>query len=101
MKDNFSNKIFFGDEADFTLGGYVNKQNCQNLSENPYLIEESPLHPEKFNVWFTLSPKCMMGPYFFENDEETTITVNSKRYGHMISDFFVCYRRIRLGGYVV
>ena len=25
---NFPNKIFFSEEAHFTLGGYVNKQNC-------------------------------------------------------------------------
>ena len=32
---NLSNKIFFSDEAHFTLAGYVNKQNCRILgSEN-------------------------------------------------------------------
>ena len=29
MDDNFSNTIFFTDEAHFTLGGYINKQNCR------------------------------------------------------------------------
>ena len=29
---NFSNKVFFGYEAHFTLGGYVNKQNCRTVS---------------------------------------------------------------------
>ena len=44
---NFSNKIFFSDEAYFTLGGYVNKQICRIWSsEDPQVIEESPLHPE-------------------------------------------------------
>ena len=28
VNGNYSNKIFFSDEAHFTLSGYVNKQNC-------------------------------------------------------------------------
>ena len=30
----------------------------------------------------------MIGHYFLENDDGTTVTVNSKRYDHMITDFF-------------
>ena len=29
----------------------------------------------------------MIGPYFIEKDDETTVTVNSKRYDHMITEF--------------
>ena len=48
MDDNFSNKIFFCDEAHFTLRGYVNKQNCRIwYSENPQVIKKRPLHPGK------------------------------------------------------
>ena len=49
---NFSNKIFIRDEAHFPLVGYVHKQNCCICdSENPQVIEERPLHPEKVTVW--------------------------------------------------
>ena len=49
---NFSNKIFFSDEAHFPLVWYVNRQNCHiEGSENPQVIEEKPLHPEKVTVW--------------------------------------------------
>ena len=52
---NFSNKIFFSDEIDFTIGGYVNKQNCRIWgSENPQVIEERPLHTEKATCWCVL-----------------------------------------------
>ena len=55
MYGNFSNKIFFSDEAYFTLSGYVNKQNCHIWgSANPPIIEERPLHPEKVTVWCAL-----------------------------------------------
>ena len=32
--------------------------------------------------------RSVVGPYFFKNDYETTISVNSLRYGHMITNFF-------------
>ena len=61
---NFFNKIFLSDEAYFVLGGYVYKQNCRIWGfENPQVIKEMPLHPEKVTVW------CVLGPYFFENDD--------------------------------
>ena len=63
---NFLNKIFCSDEAYFTFGGYVNKQNsCIWGSENPQVIEERRLHPEKVSVWCALLSE---GPYLFEND---------------------------------
>ena len=36
----------------------------------------------------------MIGPYLFENDDGTTVTVNSERYGRMISDFFFFFLNI-------
>ena len=48
MDANCSNKIFFSDEVHFTLGKYVNKQNCRIWgSENRQVVEERSLHPEK------------------------------------------------------
>ena len=55
VEDNFSNKIFFSDEAHITLGEHINKQNCRVwISENLQVIEERPLHVEKVNVWCAL-----------------------------------------------
>ena len=40
VDSTFSNKILFSDGAHFTLGGYVNEQNCQIWgSENPQVNE--------------------------------------------------------------
>ena len=92
LDGNFSNKICFSDEAHFTLGGYVNKQNCHVWgSENPQVIEKMPLHLEKVTVWCALWSEGVIGPYFFENDNGKTDIVNSEHYGHMITDFFACY----------
>ena len=89
MDGNFSNKIFFSDEAHFRLGGYVNKQNCRIWDfEFPQVIEERSVHPEKVNVWCAHCSEDVMGLYFFENNDGTTVTVNSGRYGHMITNLF-------------
>lgn len=85
---DFSNKIFFSDEAHFQVGGYVNKQNCRIWgSENPQVIQERPMHPPRVTVWCALWSGGVVGPYFFENDKGVAVTVNSERYGRMIEDF--------------
>ena len=59
---NISNKIFFSDEAHFTLRGYVNKQNRRIWCyENPQVIEERPLHPEEFTAWCALRSEGVIG----------------------------------------
>lgn len=89
IDNDFSNKIFFSDEAHFSLCGYVNKQNCRIWgSQNPQVIAERPLHPEKVTVWCALWSGGVIGPYFFENDQGRAITVNSDRYGRMLTDYF-------------
>ena len=46
------NKIFFSAEEHFTIGGYINKQNCRICGyENSQVIEERPLHLEKGHCW--------------------------------------------------
>ena len=74
MGGSFSNKIFLGDEAHFTLARYVNKQNYRIWgSKNPQIIEEKPLHPEKVIIWCGLWSEGVIELYFFENGNGTTI----------------------------
>ncbi|GFS49440.1 transposase [Trichonephila clavipes] len=78
------------DEAHFWLNGYVNKQNCPIWSEaNPQVYVETPLHPEKLNVWCALWTDGIIGPYFFKNDGGHNVTVNGDRYRAMITNFFI------------
>ena len=40
------------DEAHFYLDGFVNCQNCRIWgSENPHVIVEKPMHPQRATVW--------------------------------------------------
>jgi hypothetical protein len=86
----FFHKIFFSDEAHFYLSGYVNKQNCRVWgSENPQVIVERPLHPKKVTVWCAMWAGGIVGPFFFENEEnEVAQTVNADRYCAMMENFF-------------
>ena len=79
LDGNSSKNIFFNNEAYFTLSGYFRV--CS--SENPQVIEEKPLQSEKATVWYALWSEGVIGPYFFENDDRTTVNINLERYGHM------------------
>lgn len=75
------------DEAHFTLSGGVNKQNCRfYATENPQLIHEEPLYDQKLTVWCGMCADMVIGPYFFEDDDGKTTTVNGERYRAMIKD---------------
>ena len=47
-----STKIIFSDGAHFHLSGFVNKQNCRIwANDNPRVIVEKPMHPQRVTVW--------------------------------------------------
>jgi len=84
----FSSKIIFSDEAHFTLDGFVNKQNCRIWEEeNLRKISKKSLHPQKCTVWCGFWAGGIIGPFFFEDENERAVTVNKHRYGQLIEDF--------------
>ena len=59
------------DKVHFHRGGYVNKQNCRIWgSENPKMIIEKPLYPQRVTVWCGFWTGGIIGPFFFENEVE-------------------------------
>ena len=66
---DFLNKVMFSDEAHFHLDSFVNRQNCRIwVSENPYVIVEKQMHPQRVTVWCGFRAGGIIGPYFFENE---------------------------------
>ncbi|XP_075156366.1 uncharacterized protein LOC142229669 [Haematobia irritans] len=64
VDDQLSKKIIFSDEAHFHLSGFVNKQNCRIwANENPRVIVEKPIHPQRVTVWCGLWAGGIIGPY--------------------------------------
>lgn len=85
---DFIRKLIMSDEAHFHLNGYVNKQNCRIWgTENPFSLCESPSHPSRLTVWCGIWAGGVLGPYFFEDDDERTVTVNGDEYRKMINIF--------------
>ena len=76
------------DEAHFDLDGYVNKQNCRIWgTENRHAYIEKPIHPKRFTVWREFCSRVIIGPFFFENEQEVAVTVNGDRYRTILNEF--------------
>lgn len=89
MDPEFHKKIIFSDEAHFWLNGFVNKQNCRIWAKNhPQMILEQPLHLAKLTVWCGFHAGGVIGPYFFLNEQDNTVTVNGERYRAMLTGYF-------------
>lgn len=83
-------KMWFSDEAHFYLNAAINKQNCRFWgSEKPALFHERPLHGEYVTVWVAMSEIGTIGPYFFEDSDGHTASVNSDRYLKLLSGKFL------------
>ena len=64
---DFGKKIIFSDEADFDLGGYVNKQICRIWNtENPQAYIKKPMAPKWVTVWCGFWFRGIIGPFFLE-----------------------------------
>lgn len=85
---DFVKKILFSDESHFHLQGYVNKQNCRIwATENPRQVLEVPLYSQKVTVWCAFWSGGVVGPFFFEDEEGNSVTVNGSRYRDMLANF--------------
>ncbi|XP_060863533.1 uncharacterized protein LOC132940126 [Metopolophium dirhodum] len=45
------------------------------------------MHPERTTVWCGFWAGGVIGPFFFEDDEGVTVTINGERYRHMLTNF--------------
>jgi hypothetical protein len=88
LEENKAAVVVISDEAHFHLNGSVNKQNYRYWAmENPRELHQRPLYSPKVTVWCAVTPFCVIGPYFFE-ENGITVTVTSARYINMIESFF-------------
>ncbi len=71
------------------LNGSVNKQNMCYWSDliSHQMVTKS-LHRERVTDWCAVSQKQIIGPFFFEDDDACTLTVNAKHYANTLKIFF-------------
>ena len=79
---NFTKRIFFSDEATFSLDGQVNTQNVRIWgSEPPEMAYQTySRNSPKINVFCAMSHNRVIGPYFFDD-----VTVNGSDYLNMLT----------------
>jgi hypothetical protein len=88
--------LIMSDEAIFSLNGSVNKKICGYwVPTNPRQLHERPLRSPQVIVCCAISAQGIIGPYFFEGDDGVSVTVNTKRYNHMLETFFLPEMRHR------
>lgn len=81
-------KIWFSDEANFHLSGYVNKQNWRHWgTENPYISIVTQAYPQRLTVWCAMNSSTIIGPVFIEGN------VTSHKYKELLEEKF--YPEIR------
>ena len=81
--------VWFSDEAHFLLSGHVNSKN--NVFWGTTLPEhclQRPLHSVKCTAWVALSKHGIVGPFWFEDDNEQSVTINTERYLEMLRKFW-------------
>ena len=84
-------KIIFLDKTHFHIGSYVNKYNFRiwRSKKLQVVLQNRPKHPFWLIVCCGLWKGSIIGPYFLENEDGATITVNLDTYRTMITDFFI------------
>jgi hypothetical protein len=81
--------VFFTDEAHFYVTGCVNMQNMRYwATDKTRELHQRPLHSPRVTVWCAISSVGIIGPWFFEENEQT-VTVTSDRYVNMLEEFFL------------
>ena len=89
VSEGFISNIWWSDEAHFHLNGQVNRQNYRFWGEAPPdEVLQKPLHSPKVTVWCALSAQGVIGPFFFEDRDGNTTTINKDRYISVLQKFW-------------
>jgi len=98
IEDNpdFLDHVWFSDEAHFLLSGHVNSNNNVYWgTAPPEDVLQMPLHSTKCTAWVAISKHGIIGPYWFEDENERAQTVNTERYVAVLMKFWASLGRRR------
>ena len=93
---NFLHNVWFSDEAHFLLSGHVNSKN--NIfwgSAPPEHCLQRRLHSVKCTASVAISKHGIIGPFWFEDDNERSVTINIQRYFQVLGKFWTALGRRR------
>jgi len=86
--------LCFSDEAHFLLSGHVNSKN--NIfwgSTRPEHCLQRPLHSVKCTAWVAISKHGIIRPFWFEDDNERSVTINTERHVQVLGKFWTALGR--------
>ena len=93
---DFLDNVWFLDEAHFLLSGHVNSKN--NIfwgSTPPEFCLQRPLHSVKCTAWVAISKRGVIGSFWFEDDNEQSVTINTEWYVQVLGKFWTALGRRR------
>ncbi|GFN94309.1 transposable element tc3 transposase [Plakobranchus ocellatus] len=94
--ENFLENVWFSDEAHFLLSGHVNsKNNVFWGSKVPDLVLQRLFHSVKCTAWVAISKHGIIGPFWFEDDDGRSQTINKERYMAVLNMYWVSLGRRR------
>ena len=93
---DFLDNVWFSDESHFLLSGHVNSKNTIFWgSTPPEHCLQRPLHCVKCTAWVAISKHGIIGPFWFEDDNERSVTINTERYVQVFGKFWTALGRWR------
>jgi len=90
---DFLDNVWFSDEAHFLLSGNVNSKNNIWGSTPPEHCLQRPLHSVKCTAWVAISKHGINGPFWFEDNNEQSVTINTERYVQVLGKFWTALGR--------
>ena len=78
------------------MSGHVNSKNKIFWgSTSPEHCLQRPLHSLKCTAWVAISKHGIIGPFWFEDDNEQCVTINTERYVQVLGKFWTALGRRR------
>ena len=93
---DFLDDVWFSDETHFLLSGHGNSKN--NIfwgTTPPEDCLQRPLHSIKCTAWVAMSKHGIIGPFWFEDENQHSVTVNTERYLGVLRKFWTASGRRR------
>ena len=94
---DFLDNVWFSDEAHFLLPGQMNSKNNIFLGSIPLSTVCKGHYTEKCTAWVAISKNGIIGPFWFEDDNERSVTTNQQRYVQVHGKFWTalgCWRGV-------
>jgi len=101
-KGTTQNYVFLKHVPQLTTGPFRFKRQHKQTklsnigASNTQILHETELHPLRVTLWCAVSSRCIVGPYF-QDENGHTVTVTGNRYFSMLREFFYPeLRRMRI-----